>query len=182
MSKFKPMMYHFDEDGYNRAKQDALLKIDMYKKAEAWAGNHIKVDAPKAFADSFTSYFKYQFYQKYKNKVQLDISVDKILNLMDIEIAPLQAIEIKFKENRNELIFKDGLPDCIVDEDKFKRFTTSSKDNEILRAGNKFIEALARLDKHTKVYPLNIKQATSNLIGFDMRSQKYSVNLQPTRA
>ena len=113
MSKFKPIVIDFNEQAYNHAIDTANEKIELYNQALAWAGKHIKVDAPKAFADSFTEYFKEQFYQANKNKIQLNVSVDKILSLMDVETDALSHIEILFKENPNTLTFKDGIPNWL---------------------------------------------------------------------
>ena len=78
MTKYKPMLVHFDEVSYQKAIEEAEQKIHIYNKALAWSENHIKINTPKLFAESFTQYFKDRFYDLHKDKISLDISVDKI--------------------------------------------------------------------------------------------------------
>ena len=56
-------------------------------------------------------------------------------------------------------------------------YTTSAKQNEMLRAGKAIIEAIQTASKFVTVYPYNIGKATSNLIQYDLRKGEYYVNV-----
>ena len=47
----------------------------------------------------------------------------------------------------------------------------------VLEDAKNLIDALNRLKAHTHIYPAQITIATSNLIGYNMQSNKYQVNL-----
>lgn len=176
MPKYKPMLVYFDEEGFQDAQRKADDKLELFDKALKWCGQYIKVDAPESFIESFTEYFKDQFFQKNIGKIQLDISVERLLYLMEIEIAPLQDIELQFKENATPLFIRDGKPVCAVDKDRFKRFTKSAEENKMLKAGNNFIDALNEIKEYTHIYPMTISQGTSGMLRFDMRRNKLLVD------
>ena len=58
----------------------------------------------------------------------------------------------------------------------FETWTTSEKQNRKIIAGNKFIQAIQDLQKHSHIYALEIQKATSNYIQFDPRTNKYKIN------
>jgi hypothetical protein len=104
------------------------------------------------------------------------IQVDKLLDLVGINLAPLQVLENKFNTNQAELDYADGIKPK-VDRKQFERYTKSSEENERLRDGRKFLDALNQIEKHVKVYPANIVNGTSNLIGFDIRKGEFHINV-----
>ena len=62
-------------------------------KAIEVASYHIAIEDPEEFSKDFIAYFKKEFYKKHKDKVMLDISVEKILDLLDVNLLPLQNLE-----------------------------------------------------------------------------------------
>lgn len=172
------MLVHFDEDGYKRAGKWAMEKIVHFNDAKRYAEKHIVVADTEAFADSFTRYFKDAFMSKNRDKIQLDISVEKLLDLMEVDIMPLVYLETKFNGNDSMLSFDspDGIPAPIIDKTQFEIYTNSSEQNAVLRDTRGLIEAIQRVEQHTKVYPANLTSGTSNLIGYDMRKQTYYPN------
>lgn len=179
MPKYKPMLIHFDEQGYKIAGKQAMEKIVVFNDAKRFAEKHIVVGDSIRFAESFTTYFKQQFLEKNKSKIQLDISVDKLLYLMEIDLTPLLKLEEKYRQNDSVLSFDsaNGIPAPIIDKSQFEVYTNSSEQNAVLRDVRKLIEQIEVMANHTKVYPLNLVQGFSNLISFDMTKQKYSPNL-----
>ncbi len=176
MPKYKPMLIRFDEESYNHKLKRCNEKIQIIKKAIAWAENHIVIFDKEEFAQSFTAFFKKEYYESNKDKIHLDIQVDKLLDLVGINLAPLQVLENKFNTNQAELDYADGIKPK-VDRKQFERYTKSSEENERLRDGRKFLDALNQIEKHVKVYPANIVNGTSNLIGFDIRKGEFHINV-----
>ena len=183
MPKYKPMLIHFDEEGYKRAARWAMDKVVKYNDAKRFAEKHIVVADTKAFAGSFTSYFKRVFMDSHRDKIQLEISVDKLLDLMDIDLLPLAHLESKYRDNKSLLSFDtpDGVPAPVIDKTQFETYTNSSEQNEVLRDTRRLIEAIQKVEQHTHVYPANFVAATSNLLGYDMRKGKYYPNLHNLR-
>ena len=178
MPKYKPMLIDVDNDGYNYALKRAKEKVHLYNKALAWCQQHIDVTDCEGFSASFSHYFKQEYHLLNKDKIKLDIRIEKILDLMDISLFELERIEADYRSNDSPLQFNNGVPLPDIKIRDYEIYTKSSEENERLRDARKFIEALKRLSHHTKIYPLNIQGATSNLVRYDLRSNEYSVNLR----
>jgi len=180
MPKYKPMLIHFDEDGYNLAIKQSNERIHTYNQALEFASKHIEVDSPKTFGESFTAYFKEKFYESNRGKIGLEINVDKLLDLLDVDLTRLKRLEGNFLSNPAIIAYPDdnSAPLPNVDRNGYESYTTSSEQNEILRDARSLVEAIQRVGKHTTIYPYNIMQATSNLIGYDRRRNEYVINVQ----
>ena len=180
MPKYKPMLVRFDEEAYNIDLKQAQEKVDAFKKALVYAQQYIVVDDYQQFADGFTEYFKNRIYESNRGKIQLDINVSKLLDLLDIDISPLVRIEQLYDGISSVLSFDKPLtiPTPFVERKKHEIYTTSAEQNEALRDGRRFIDAIQQVSKHTTVYPFNMQSGTSNFIGYDIRRDEYFVNLK----
>lgn len=180
MPKYKPMLIRFDEEGYNLELKQAHDKIEAFKKALVFAQQYIIVSDYERFSESFTEYFKNSIHESNRGKIQLDINVSKLLDLLDIDISPLVHLERLYDSNSSVLSFDKPLtiPTPLVERKKHEVYTTSAEQNEALRDGRRFIDAIQYLAKHTTVYPYNFQSGTNNFIGYDIRRQEYFVNLK----
>lgn len=176
MPKYKPMLIHFDEDSYRLELKRCEEKISILNKAIQWAENYTKISDIERFAESFTVNFKKVYYESNKDKIHLDIKIDKLLELVGINVDALLIMERKFNKIDAKLDYTNGI-NPVVDRRKYERYTKSSKENERLRDGRRFLEVLELIEKHVKVYPANITTGTSNLIGFDIRKGEYHINI-----
>lgn len=170
------MLIAFDEGSYNRTIQTANDKIKVLNQAIQWAEKHIVVFDKKKYSESFTRFFTTEYYESNKSKIQLDIRIDKLLELVGINIMELRTLEDKFNSIDAQLDFSDGVKP-IVDKTPFETWTSSSEENDKLRMGRKLIEVLDACESFTKVYPVSIQQATSNFLQYDIRKGKYFVNI-----
>jgi len=177
MSQYKSMLVFTDEVSYQSAMAKARDKVNIFNNALGVASNHIAVVDTKKFAEGFTAYFKKEFYKKHKNKIQLDISVDKLLGLLDVNLSPLHDLETKFNSNESEIKWEGNKAIPYVDRKLYERWSRSAEENEKVKAGRKFISAIEELQKYSKCYPLDIARGTSGLITFNLREKKYMVNL-----
>ena len=170
------MLVSFDERGYNYEIEKGLKKISIFRDALKWAEKHIIVTDKKEFAKSFSKYFMMEYYESNKDKIKLDIKVDKLLDLVGINIMELRFLEDNFNQNNAVIEYGDILKP-IVDKAPFELWTNSSEQNEKLRAGRKLIEVINQAGEHTKIYPADIQRATSNFLTYDIRKQEYQVNV-----
>lgn len=178
MPKYKPMLIGTDSEGYDVAIMQAEDKCATFTSAVKWASQYVDINDFEAFSESFTAYFKEIFYAKYKGRIDLNISVEKLLSLMDIELGLLTSLEEDFRSNKSVVSIDDGRIVPVVNKADFETYTRSSEENEKLRDSRSFIEALNRLGKHTTISPLNIQRATSNLISYNINRGEYSVILR----
>lgn len=178
MPKYKPMLIDVDNDGYNYALKRAKEKVHLYNKALAWCQQYIDVTDCEGFSASFSHYFKQEYHMLNKDKIRLDIRIEKILDLMDISLFELERMEADYRGNDSPLQFNNGVPVPDINIRDYEIYTKSSEENERLRDARKFIEALQKLSQHTIVYPLNIMRGTSNVIRYDGIKDEYSVNIR----
>ena len=93
MVEFKPIEYGFDEVGYTRANREAELKLKMLDEMLVWCANkEIYIKSKKdmqMFAVDPVNHFKLLWYEKNSKKIDLDINIDKLLDLMDINVKGL---------------------------------------------------------------------------------------------
>ena len=178
MPKYRPVLIYFDQQGYDDAIEKARKKVELYKKAHAFVSQYVDVDNSRRFADSFTGYFVSRYYSLNKEKIQLQISPEKLIDLMEIDLVPLRECEEKYKLTEAEIAFNgiDAVPVPDVDRKPYEAYTESATQNEMLRDTKRFIEALNGLKKHVAVTASNIIAGTSNLVGYDVRKQEYVVN------
>ena len=177
MSQYKAMLVYTDEVSYQGAIRRSEEKRKLLLKAIEVASYHIAIEDPEEFSKDFIAYFKKEFYKKHKDKVMLDISVEKILDLLDVNLLPLQNLETQFNSNTGELRWQGKKPLAYADKKPFEKWTKSAEENNKVKAGRKLLEAIKEISQYTTIYPLSIQQATSNLISFNMRENKYFVNL-----
>ena len=177
MSQYKSMLVRTDEEGFREAVRKAEGKISIFNRALGVASHHIAVEDTKKFSESFTTYFKQEFYKKHKGKIQLEISIDKLLNLMDVNLNPLYDLEVSYQEINAELKWEQNKPVPYVDKKPFERWTTSAEENEKVKAGRKLLDAIEEISKYSKVYPMTVQNAVSGLVSFNMRTNSYYINL-----
>ena len=190
MVEFKPIEYGFNKVGYNQANKEAKEKLEILDEMLVWCANkEIFIKSKKdmqMFAISPVNHFKHLWYEKNSKKIELPINVDKLLDLMDINIFELQQLAIKYEKNRAELgivddkktkLFKYAIQ---VDRNKFCQYTTSAEQNKKLKALQKFIKEVKAIEKIVgKVYPYDICNALGRgqHLGYDISSSEFKINL-----
>ena len=183
MSKYKPMLVHFDETSYNSALAKAEQKNKYFNEAIQWIQQYDmnpKGEQIKEFHESFSNYFRTKIAEKHKDSIGITLSAEKILDLLDIKIADLIRLEKLYKEIDIPCEFNTTGDETIqypVDEKQFQIFTKSSEQNQKLRDFRNFIDALEKLSEHCHVYPHQIQIGTSGFVRYDMRSSTYLPNL-----
>lgn len=190
MSKYKPMLVHFDKAGYDEQVKFAEFKKTVSDEAWLWIGENLPENHKIIHADefkgtfikgNFVSLFKKEFLRAYRDKIKLDISVDKLLELMEVEIYRLEDLEREYNLVTTDIEWGAEGKHYNIDKRPYEIWTKSSEENQLLKDGRNLIEAVEKLGKHTKVYPQQIMLATSNLIGYDLRKQEYKVMLHHKR-
>mgnify|MGYP003625768452 FL=1 len=178
--KFTPKKIEVNQIAYTKAIKDAEAKIENFKAALNFAyNNHVKETDLKdlAFNESFTQEFKRCFIKENAKKVQLEISYEKLLDLLSVNLDTLKELEYKHHENTSKLEIVDN--ETIAAEvsiEDFTIYTRNESENKRLAAKENLVKALAEVSEFQKVYPLTIVQATSNFLLFNTSSNEYLLN------
>jgi hypothetical protein len=177
MAQFKPMLKHFDKDGYYAAKKIVDEKISAFDKAVEWASQYIDIKDVEAFEVDMIAEFKRSLLYKHEKSIGLPINAEKLIDLLDIPIYEFNRIATQYYEIGIDTKFLDGVLTAEVDKADYQLWTVSEEQNEKLRIGREFIKSVEHLSDYTKVYPFDVARGVSQLISYDIRSQKYFVNV-----
>lgn len=190
MVDFNPIEYSFDKVGYVRAEKEAKEKLEALDKMLVWSANHnVHIKTKKdmgMFAVDPVNHFKYLWFEKNSKKIDLKINVDKLLELTDINIGELISLKNKYERIRSEVGIVDDKKTKLfkysvtVDRKRFARFTTSEEQNKKVRALQKFIKEIEKIDKDIcKVYPFEMCRAVgqTNFLRFNTSEGKYEIIL-----
>ena len=175
--KFKKKVITISNEGLKQAEKLAEAKITLLQAAIDEAKKHVTVDDLKAFSEGFISYTTKKVIDKNKSLKSLNLSPNKILNLLEIDLNKLYNIQVEFEENKTKVYFdKEGSPFTRVDKNQFIKYTKSEEENERLDVFQSFISSLEEMSKHTHIYKGSVAQMTSNALRFDLRLNKWRIN------
>ena len=107
MAQFKAMLKSFDKEGYSLALKKQQEKIDLYNQALEWSAKYVDVGDPmvsgldyEVFEKDMITEFKRALLEKQKQNIQIPISADKLIYMMDIPMPELHKIADKYYENK----------------------------------------------------------------------------------
>jgi len=176
---FKKKVISTNNEGLKQAEKVAEAKITLLQSAIDEAKKHITVDDLKAFGEDFISYTTKKIIDKNKSLKSLNLSPDKVLSLLDVDLNKLYNIQVEFEENKNQLLFdKEGSPFTRVDKEQFIQYTKNEEENERLKAIQNLLISIEDLQQYYHVYKGDIQRVTSNAFRWDMRTSQWDINPQ----
>ena len=168
-----------NSEGLKQAEKVAEAKITLLQSAIDEAKKHVTIDDLKAFSENFISYTTNKIIDKNKSLKSLNLSPDKVLSLLEIDLNKLYNIQVEFEENKNQLLFdKEGSPFTRVDKEQFIQYTKNEKENERLKAIQNLIASIEDLQQYYHVYKGDLQRVTSNAFRWDMRTSQWNINPQ----
>lgn len=174
---FKKKVISISNEGLKQAEKVAEAKITLLQAAIDEAKKHVTIDDLKAFGEDFISYTTNKIIDKNKSLKELNLSPDKVLSLLEIDLNKLYNIQVEFEENKTQLLFdKEGSPYTKVDKEQFIQYTKNEEQNKRLEAFHYLIVSLEEIEKHTHVYKGEVARLTSNAVAFDLRLNKWRIN------
>lgn len=162
------------------SNRQAKEKLELLNKAVEWCKiKGVKLETKKEkeeFKIDFVEFFKKKFYSINGTKTGLPLNVNKLMDLLDINILELQRILDKYLNNPIRIQIRKGEYSAAVTPEKYVMFTKTELENEMLEAMNEFVESLKKIEKYKKVYPFDICRGTSRFMNFDTSTGKYFLN------
>ena len=178
---FTPIKLDVDILAYNKANQEAEVLLSNFNDALSWVyDNHVKEGdiSIEAFNNDMVMEFQKAFMKRNAKVIKLDVSFEKLLNLLDVDIDVLK--EFQYKHHDNPQVAKVVQPDdklmVKLDMEDFTTYTKNQYENDMLEASDDLMLALNKVKHFVKVYPLTITQGVSNFLLFDMKQNKYRIN------
>jgi hypothetical protein len=176
---FKKKVITISNEDLKQAEKVAEAKITLLQSAIDEAKKHVNIDDLKAFGEDFISYTTNKIIDKNKSLKSMNLSPDKVLSLLEIDLNKLYNIQVEFEENKNQLLFdKEGSPYTKVDKEQFIQYTKNEQENERLQAIQNLIASIEDLQQYYHVYKGDLQRVTSNAFRWDMRTSQWEVNPQ----
>ena len=176
---FKKKVISISNEGLKQAEKVAEAKITLLQKAIDEAKKHVTIDDLKAFSEGFISYTTKKIIDKNNSLKSLNLSPDKVLSLLEIDLNKLYNIQVEFEENKTQLLFdKEGSPYTRVDKEQFIQYTKNEDENERLKAIQNLLISIEDLQQYYHVYKGDIQRVTSNAVRYNMRNNQWYINPQ----
>ena len=184
--KFKPIKLAFNKLAYKRACKEAEEKLHILDQMLVWCANNGTYIKTKELMRDFlldpVKTFQEEWYRINSKKIELNVNIQKLLELCEINILGLERLEEKYRKLQADITIVDDKKSKLfkyassVNKDMFKVFTKSKSENDKVGKLKKFIKALKDIEPYTKVYPANIQTGLSNAIKYDISENDYVIN------
>ncbi len=181
INDFEPIKLDLDIEGFNKASKQGEDLLTNFNDALTWAyDNHVKEGDIniKAFNDDMVIEYQKAFMKRNSNLIKLDVSFDKLLNLLDVDIEQLKEFQYKHHDNPQvaEVIEPDDTLKVNIDMEDYTTYTKNQLENDMLEVAGDLMLALDKAKHFTKIYPLTITQGLSHFLLFDMKRNQYRIN------
>ena len=181
INTFEPIKLDVDIEGYNKANEQAEALLNNFNDALSWVyDNHVQEGdiSIEAFNDDMVMEYQKAFMKRNAKVIKLDVSFEKLLNLLDVDIEVLKEFQYKHHDNPQvaKVIQPDDTLKVKIDMEDFTTYTKNQLENDMLEASDDLMLALKKVGYFTKVYPLTITQGVSNFLLFDIKQNKYRIN------
>lgn len=181
INTFTPIKLDVDIVAYNKANEQAEALLNNFNDALSWVyDNHVQEAdiSIEAFNDDMVMEFQKAFMKRNAKVIKLDVSFEKLLNLLDVNLDALKEFQYKHHDNPQvaKVIQPDDTLKVKIDMEDFTTYTKNQLENDMLEASDDLMLALKKVGYFTKVYPLTITQGVSNFLLFDMKQNKYRIN------
>ena len=178
---FTPIKLDVDIVAYNKANEQAEALLNNFNDALSWVyDNHVQEGdiSIEAFNDDMVMEFQKAFMKRNAKVIKLDVSFEKLLNLLDVNLDALKEFQYKHHDNPQvaKVIQPDDTLKVKIDMEDFTTYTKNQLENDMLEASDDLMLALKKVGYFTKVYPLTITQGVSNFLLFDIKQNKYRIN------
>ena len=178
---FEPIKLDVNIEGYNKANEQAEALLNNFNDALSWVyDNHVQEAdiSIEAFNDDMVVEYRKAFMKRNSKVIKLDVSFEKLLNLLDVDIEQLKELQYKHHDNPQvaTVIQPDDTLKVEIDIENFTTYTKNQRENDMLEVAGDLMLALDKAKHFTKVYPLTITQGLSNFLLFDMKRNQYRIN------
>ena len=135
--KFEPKVLSVNYTAFNKASEDANLKLVTFNAILNWIGKEIdisKINLDELYKD-VTTVFKDAYVKENKGLANVPLSYEKTKFLLEMDDSQLIEMVFVLEQNSSELEIKTGKVFASkIDIDKYTRFTKSQNENDKLEA------------------------------------------------
>lgn len=178
MADFSPELIFFDEEGYKHETDIAQAKLKALDSAMVHCEQYVSVTNLKAFEGDIIDHFKSLILDTYKEFIKLGVSVEKIIDLKDIDIRTLQELAETYYSLKGEITWSDdNSASIVVNKRPYQKFTKNEEQNKALKTIQNFISAVENLQAINNGIRIGtIALASGGSVIGDMRTNSLKVN------
>ncbi len=184
--KFKPIKLAFNKLAYKRACKEAEEKLHILDQMLVWCANngtYIKTkDLMRDFLLDPIQTFQEEWYRINSKKIELNVNIQKLLELCEINILGLERLEEKYRKLQADITIVDDKKSklfkyaSVVKEDNYCTYTKNHSENNKVVKLKKFIKSLNEIEEFTTVFPASIQQGLSNAVRYDISENEYVIS------
>jgi hypothetical protein len=174
MSNNKKLAIGKDTHAENTFKTNLEGKKSRFNELLSYCNQFVLMDDINAFSENPKEYFINAFKERYENEFPAIVTLDKRLELSNIDIQKIGRLESEYKQIEitgfDPLTLSAPEPDFniyAIDKEAVKRY----ENTKIL------CDLLNELRNEFQVYPANVIQGVSGAIGFNFQTNKFDINV-----
>ena len=176
-TSFKPLEIDRNRELKTRLERQAKFKIHLLEEGRTEALKYIDTVDLRLFSDDFIAYTIKHILIKNDAFRGLNISTAKTLDLLDINLAKLEDLQLQFEQNIAELFWDDKAePYTKINEAAYIYYTKSEEQNKALKIAHNFIDGLEKLNGLIYLQKGVFVRMLNGLIYMDMGSAEFKVN------
>lgn len=144
----------------------------------------VPIEDIKAFSEAPKNYFINAFDERYKNEFPPIVALDKRLELSNVDIQKVGRLESEY----HAIQIDNFNPVTLSAPDKdFNIYAINSEAVTRYEKTKKLCDLLNDLRSEFQVYPANVIQGVTGIIGFNFKTNKFDINVNfinqiPTRS
>jgi hypothetical protein len=168
---FEPKLIHYQKADHNRKQHLAQQQLKKFEKIKNEASKYIEIPTTNEGLTLILAnpldYVTNQIDIKHRPSINIPISKEKLLGLLEIDLSTLQGLLKDYKGNylttdKNVVKTKDF-------RREFEHYTSNEDENKRLELSLRLIDAFSELtsDNSHHQKPHNLIQATNNKLRYD---------------
>jgi hypothetical protein len=157
----------------NEYKRSIEAKISALRQLLDYCNQFILIEDIKAFSEAPSNYFKIAFTNQYLNDFPSIVGYEKRLELCGINDAKIKQLENIYSGIE---IFNFDPERMEAPEIDFGIYAIDNKAELRYKKTKKLCDLLNELREDYQVYPSNIVQGVSGIIGFNFQTNQFDIN------
>ena len=175
-TSFKPLEIDRNRELKTRLERQAKFKIHLLEEARTEALKYAPISDFKAFSEDIIAYTIKHILIKNDAFKGLNISTEKTLDLLEINLAKLKDLQLQFEQNIAGLFWDKGKPYTKINEADYIYYTKSETQNNTLEVAHNFIEGLEKLNDLIYIQKGVFVRMLNGLIYMDISTAQFKVN------
>jgi len=173
-----------DTNKENEYITNVEAKKKRFEELLSYCQQFVPIEDIKAFSEAPKNYFINAFDERYKNEFPPIVALDKRLELSNVDIQKVGRLESEY----HAIQIDNFNPVTLSAPDKdFNIYAIDPEAEKRYKKTKALCDLLNDLRSEFQVYPANVIQGVTGIIGFNFKTNKFDINVNfinqiPTRS